>query len=76
MPGSIRKQAGIGLIIGLGGAFLIAPSGCAGLKLQMVDHSVHKPSNVAVYFTVETRGGQPVAKSIHGVGPWKASQSR
>jgi len=27
----------------------------------MVDHSVHKPSNVAVYFTVETRNGQPVA---------------
>jgi hypothetical protein len=40
---------------------LIAPSGCAGLKLQMVDHSVHKPSNVAVYFTVETRKGDPVA---------------
>jgi len=57
----MRKQADIGLIIGLGGAFLIAPAGCAGLKLQMVDHSVHRPSNVAVYFTVETRGGQPVA---------------
>ena len=41
---------GIGLCIGLGGVFLIAPAGCAGLKLQLVDHSVHKPSNVAVYF--------------------------
>jgi hypothetical protein len=40
---------------------LIASAGCAGLKLQMVDHSVHKPSNVAVYFTVETRKGEPVA---------------
>ena len=40
---------------------MIASAGCAGLKLQLVDHSVHKPSNVAVYFTVETRNGQPVA---------------
>src|SRR5437763_10238642 len=61
MPGCMRKQAGIGLFIGFCGAFLIAPAGCAGLKLQMVDHSVHRPSNVAVYFTVETRNGQPVA---------------
>ncbi|HMF42580.1 MAG TPA: VWA domain-containing protein [Polyangia bacterium] len=57
----MRKQAGIGLIIGLAGSFLIASGGCAGLKLQMVDHSVHRPSNVAVYFSVETRNGQPVA---------------
>src|SRR5580765_8799712 len=61
MPGSMRKQAGIGLFIGFCGAFLIVPAGCAGLKLQMVDHSVHRPSNVAVYFSVETRNGQPVA---------------
>jgi hypothetical protein len=57
----MRKQNGIGLSIGLGAVFLIAPSGCAGLKLQMFDHSVHRPSNVAVYFSVETRNGQPVA---------------
>jgi hypothetical protein len=31
------------------------------LKLQMVDASVRKPSNVAVYFTVDTHNGQPVA---------------
>jgi hypothetical protein len=35
--------------------------GCAGLKLQLVDSSVRHPSNVAVYFTVDTRGGEPVA---------------
>jgi Mg-chelatase subunit ChlD len=35
--------------------------GCAGLKLQLVDASVRKPSNVAVYFTVDTTSGQPVA---------------
>ena len=32
-------------------------AGCAGLKLQLVDASVRKPSNVAVYFTVDDRGG-------------------
>ena len=61
MPGPMRIHRGPGLCIGLGGVFLIASAGCAGLKLQLVDHSVHKPSNVAVYFTVETRNGQPVA---------------
>ena len=35
-------------------------AGC-GLKLQMVDASVRKPSNVAVYFTVDTHNNQPVA---------------
>jgi len=55
------KPKGIGLCIGLNVAFLIATAGCAGLKLQLVDHSVRRPSNVAVYFTVETRNGDPVA---------------
>jgi len=57
----MQKQRGIGLLIGVIGGFLITSAGCAGLKLQMVDHSVHRPSNVAVYFTVETRKGEPVA---------------
>jgi hypothetical protein len=34
--------------------------GCAGLKPTLVDASVQKPSNVAVYFTVDTSGGDPV----------------
>ena len=55
------KPKGIGLCIGLNVAFLIATAGCAGLKLQLVDNSVRRPSNVAVYFTVETRNGDPVA---------------
>lgn len=53
---------------GLGAAQVVAcallsaaSAGCLGLKLQLVDASVRKPSNVAVYFTVDTRGGQPVA---------------
>src|SRR4029078_11287470 len=61
MPLAMRRQNAIGLFIGVGAVILIASSGCAGLKLQMVDHSVHKPSNVAVYFSVETRKGDPVA---------------
>jgi hypothetical protein len=34
--------------------------GCGGLTLQMVDRSVQKPSNIAVYFTVDTTRGDPV----------------
>jgi von Willebrand factor type A domain len=41
-------------------AAAVGVSGC-GLRLQMVDASVRKPSNVAVYFTVETHNGAPVA---------------
>ena len=36
--------------------------GCGGgLRLTPIDASVQKPSNVAVYFTVETANGDPVA---------------
>ena len=41
-----------------------AAAGCggsAGLRLEMLDSSVQKPSNVAVYFTVDTDDGEPVA---------------
>lgn len=39
---------------------LTALAGCAGLAPRLIDASVQKPSNVAVYFTVDTRGGEPV----------------
>lgn len=39
---------------------LAALTGCTGLNLQMVDRSVQKPSNIAVYFTVDTTRGDPV----------------
>ncbi|HVR63993.1 MAG TPA: VWA domain-containing protein [Polyangia bacterium] len=42
-------------------ALALVGAGCAGLKLQLVDASVRKPSNVAVYFTVDTGKGDPVA---------------
>jgi hypothetical protein len=42
-------------------AVLLAPLfSCAGLTPRLVDASVQKPSNVAVYFTVDTRDGEPV----------------
>lgn len=40
--------------------FPIALAGCSALKPQLVDASAQKPSNVAVYFTVDTRAGDPV----------------
>ncbi len=36
-------------------------AGCGGLSLSMVDSAYRRPSNVAVYFTVDTAGGSPVA---------------
>jgi uncharacterized protein YegL len=37
-------------------------AGCGGsLKLTMIDASVQKPSNIAVYFTVDTSDNEPVA---------------
>jgi VWFA-related protein len=33
---------------------------CSGLSLQLRNSSVQKPSNVALYFSVETRDGAPV----------------
>ena len=37
------------------------PFGCAGMRLSKLDAAYRKPSNVAVFFTVESRGGVPVA---------------
>lgn len=41
-------------------ALALALVGCAGLQPRLVDASVQKPSNVAVYFTVDDRSGEPV----------------
>lgn len=50
---------------GLGGILVAVGvlSGCGGnpgLRLTLIDASVQKPSNIAVYFTVETGDGEPV----------------
>lgn len=42
---------------------LLASAACSrgpGLQLTLIDQSVQKPSNVAMYFTVDTRDGDPV----------------
>jgi Mg-chelatase subunit ChlD len=38
----------------------LAPGCAEGLKLVRIDSSARKPSNVAVYFTVDTQDGRPV----------------
>lgn len=43
------------------GAALGLVVGCGGLRVNMVDSAYRRPSNVAVYFTVDTAGGDPVA---------------
>jgi len=40
---------------------LLACGGSPGLRLGLIDASVRRPSNVAVYFTVDTSDGEPVA---------------
>src|SRR5262245_36209724 len=46
-------------------AFLVLVAACGGskqgLKLTLLNASVQKPSNIAVYFTVDTAEGEPVA---------------
>src|SRR5258706_3638479 len=45
------------------GSFVCAAdvwSGCSGLKPTLVQASVQKPSQVAVYFSVDTQDGDPV----------------
>ncbi len=39
---------------------LLAGCGGRGLRLTLIDASVQRPSNIAVYFTVDTSDGEPV----------------
>ena len=39
---------------------LLFLGGCEGLRLHLVNASVQQPSNVALYFTVDTAEGEPV----------------
>src|SRR5262245_39799034 len=41
-------------------ALLVLLPACSGLHLNTINHSVKKPSNVAVYFTVDRSNGDPV----------------
>jgi hypothetical protein len=47
-------------ILSIGAVSLFLVSGCMGLNLQLHNQSVQKPSNVALYFSVETADGLPV----------------
>lgn len=47
-----------GSLSALGAAALAI--GCGGLRVAMVDSAYQRPSNVAVYFTVDTATGEPV----------------
>lgn len=41
--------------------FTMLCSGCYPLRLKLVDASVQKPSNVALYFAIDDRNGDPVS---------------
>jgi hypothetical protein len=41
--------------------FALALGGCGGLQLQTIKTAEERPSNVAIYFKVQTRSGVPVA---------------
>ena len=49
-----------GSALGLAVACCLITSGCAGLNLDLKQASADKPSNVALYFSVETSAGHPV----------------
>ena len=49
------------LVIFVMASAIAACGGPSGLRLKRIDSSVQKPSNIAVYFTVETQDGAPVA---------------
>ena len=51
----LKTIQGIGLVVGL-----IGIGGCHRVQLKLVDASVQKPSNVALYFTVTDKKGEPV----------------
>ncbi|HEY6462725.1 MAG TPA: hypothetical protein VIY73_21295, partial [Polyangiaceae bacterium] len=41
-------------------ALSLGTLGCAGLQLEPIKMTQQKPSNVAIYFKVETQQGDPV----------------
>jgi len=47
-------------MVPLASAGLLLLSGCAGLNLSLKNSSVQKPSNVALYFSVESNDHEPV----------------
>lgn len=58
---TLLSRRGATAIIGLVSGILISAGLGCGLRLQRINTSVQRPSNIAVYFSVETHGGEPVA---------------
>jgi hypothetical protein len=52
----LKAQAVLGCVL-----LSACGSSAPGLRLTLLDASVQRPSNIAVYFTVDTAGGEPVA---------------
>ena len=50
-----------GPVIFAAAAIAVLCSGCYRLRMSLVDASVQKPSNVALYFAIDDRNGYPVA---------------
>jgi von Willebrand factor type A domain len=45
----------------LGGSLFVVVAGCTGLRLTPIKATQQRPSNVAVYFKVQTGSGDPIA---------------
>lgn len=57
----MRNNSGAVLLILLSVAWAFSLIGCAHLKLELENSSVQKPSNVALYFSVEKNDKTPIA---------------
>lgn len=53
-------RGGVGFLVRIAALWLLLGCGSGGLKLVLIDASVQRPSNIAVYFTVDTSDGEPV----------------
>lgn len=62
MGGGYLLECGLmrALACSIAAVSLLAACGGSGLVLTPIDASVQKPSNIALYFTVETSDGEPV----------------
>lgn len=53
-------RGGVGFLVQIAALWLLLGCGSRGLQLVLIDASVQRPSNIAVYFTVDTSDGEPV----------------
>jgi len=60
MKSLLSRRGAVAITCLISGMVISAGFGC-GLKLRRINTSVQRPSNIAVYFSVETHNGYPVA---------------